>query len=298
MQDGPSSTVAIDPAVGGSEALNQPDVDRILADFRSWLESLRAFEPAGAAPAETAPASEVDLATLVGQFLALKQEVNLQTRASRGLLEQNTQTLEQLRQALGLLESQQEGGDRDENLRPLLKSLVDASDALALARREVQKMHDVLQPLLEQFASQQPSQPASSPPLIHVNVPWWARLLGLGKRIDDALARYHAWKTQQPNLKEQETRPETALLAQRVRQAIQSILTGYGMSLQRLERSIEQHGLEPIATVGEAFDPEQMEALEIVRDSGRAAGEVAEEVRRGYLWHGKVFRFAQVRVCQ
>ena len=33
-------------------------------------------------------------------------------------------------------------------------------------------------------------------------------------------------------------------------------------------------------------------------DSGRPSGEVIEEVRRGYLWNGRVFRYAQVRVAK
>ena len=46
------------------------------------------------------------------------------------------------------------------------------------------------------------------------------------------------------------------------------------------------------------FDPEQMEVLEVVADSGRPSGEVVEEVRRGYLWKDRVFRYAQVRVAK
>jgi len=38
--------------------------------------------------------------------------------------------------------------------------------------------------------------------------------------------------------------------------------------------------------------------VEAVLDSGRPAGEVIEEVRRGYLWNGRVFRYAQVRVAK
>jgi molecular chaperone GrpE len=70
------------------------------------------------------------------------------------------------------------------------------------------------------------------------------------------------------------------------------------MSLERLERTLEQCGLELIPTEGELFDPEQMEVVEAVADSGRPSGEVVEEVRRGYLWRGRVFRYAQVRVAK
>ena len=70
------------------------------------------------------------------------------------------------------------------------------------------------------------------------------------------------------------------------------------MSRRRIEHALQQHGLKPIRTVGKPFDPERMEVLEVVNDSGRPAGEVVGEVRRGYLWRGRVFRFAQVRVAK
>lgn len=50
--------------------------------------------------------------------------------------------------------------------------------------------------------------------------------------------------------------------------------------------------------MSERFDPERMEVVEVVIDSGKPAGEVIEEVRRGYFWRGRVFRFAQVRVAK
>jgi molecular chaperone GrpE (heat shock protein) len=84
----------------------------------------------------------------------------------------------------------------------------------------------------------------------------------------------------------------------RVRQLLDSAVTGYAMSLQRVERALQQHGLESIPAVGERFDPERMEVVEAVADSGTAPGEVTDEVRRGYLWNGRVFRYAQVRVAK
>ncbi len=70
------------------------------------------------------------------------------------------------------------------------------------------------------------------------------------------------------------------------------------MSLQRVERALRQHGLEAMPAAGERFDPERMEVVEAVAESGRPSGEVIDEVRRGYLWNGRVFRYAQVRVAK
>ena len=38
--------------------------------------------------------------------------------------------------------------------------------------------------------------------------------------------------------------------------------------------------------------------VEAVAGSDRPGGEVLDEVRRGYLWKGRIFRFAQVRVAK
>jgi molecular chaperone GrpE len=84
----------------------------------------------------------------------------------------------------------------------------------------------------------------------------------------------------------------------RIRAMLESVVTGYTMSLQRLERALRQHELEPIQCVDQPFDPERMEALEIVSGSGRPSGVVVDEVRRGYLWRDRVFRYAQVRVAK
>jgi molecular chaperone GrpE len=74
-------------------------------------------------------------------------------------------------------------------------------------------------------------------------------------------------------------------------------VTGLRMSERRVERLMSEVSLEKIETVGRPFDPETMEAVEAVAAAEHAPGTVVEEVRRGYRWRGRVFRFAQVRVA-
>src|SRR5436305_1990283 len=83
------------------EALTPDRIDNLLADFRAWLEQAAAAP----VPPET-PAAEpaVDLHTLLSQFVALRHEVNLQTRASRAQQEQTAEALREMGQALDLLE--------------------------------------------------------------------------------------------------------------------------------------------------------------------------------------------------
>ena len=108
--------------------MRHEDVDRILADFRAWLET----QPAEI-PAESHP---IDLTTLVREFTALRHEVNLQTRASRTQLEQNAALLAELQQA-----TQTDDADaaEPESNRPLLKALVEARDALGLAHAQLER---------------------------------------------------------------------------------------------------------------------------------------------------------------
>jgi molecular chaperone GrpE len=253
----------------------------VLADFRSWLLQT-VLSPADNGPAAAAPTEPVDLHTLLGQFIALRHEVNLQTKAVRAQQEQNAEALDQLGEAVELLRQQRQQpaaatGDEEAAVRPLLKTLIDVHDSLNLASREVQRVQTAVLPALDQRA---PKSPAP------VTVPIWASLLGAGGAVRKALAAA------------EERREADGQALARVRQLVTSIVTGYTMSVQRVERALAQYGLEALPCVGQPFDPERMEAVEVVAEAGRTTTEVIEEVRRGYLWRGRVFRFAQVRVAR
>jgi molecular chaperone GrpE len=79
---------------------------------------------------------------------------------------------------------------------------------------------------------------------------------------------------------------------------LSAALSGLQMSERRIERLMTDVGIERIASVGRPFDPETMEAIEVVTVAEQPPGTVLEELRRGYLWRGRVFRFAQVRVAK
>ena len=260
-----------------------PDVETILADFRTWLQDAKKASRS----LTVAARDDLDVATVVQQFTALRQEVNLQTKTSRAQLEQNAQTISALQQALAELQRQSTPNDKsgsDEALRPLLKTLIDAHDSLALAEREVRRMMENLP------SPAAPVQP-SPPPEIKIKLPYWARWFGLDASIKKQLARLKARHTSAPA-------PASDDGATRLRQILDALLVGYRMSMQRIERAFEQQSLEPIPCVGEPFDPELMEVAEVVREEGRASTEVIQEVRRGYLWQGRLFRYAQVRVAK
>src|SRR5438034_727394 len=136
MSESPPPAFSGNAAGSSPEGLTPAAIEAVLDDFRSWLQQL-AVAPAdsSAAPAEPEP---IDLHTLLGQFIALRHEVNLQTKAVRSQQELNNETLQHLRETLETLRRQQEAawesGQQTETeiARPLLKTLIDVHDALSL----------------------------------------------------------------------------------------------------------------------------------------------------------------------
>lgn len=277
MSELTSPSVAGDAAGDLPEGLTPERIEATLADFRAWLYELAAAD-APARPPETS-AEPIDLHTLVAQFVALRHEVNLQTRAARSQQEQNAEVLQLLNQSLDALgQAPARGDDRDELLRPHLKTLVDVADALGLARRELQRSQQALTASLERLAPP-PAQFGGLAELFH--------------RIIDILF----FDRQQRGARRQAARRQRET-AEHIRNMLDGLITGYTMSVQRIERALQQHGLEPMPCQGQPFDPERMEVVEAVAGSGRPAGEVIDEARSGYLWNGRVFRYAQVRVAK
>lgn len=251
-------------------------MERVLADFRSWLDRFTASANGADLPNQDTAAT-VDLHTLLGQFIALRHEVNLQTKAARAGQEQNAETLRRLGEALNSLgEAQDEAAEAErsssaEDPRPLLKTLTDVAAALLLARREMVKAQQAVWSSLERLST------SAMPPAA---TPWWKKWLGVSRPESSPAS------------------PPADEITRHVRQLLDSLITGYTMSVQRVERALQQHDLETMECVGQPFDPERMEVMDAVADTGRPSGEVIEEVRRGYLWRGRVFRYALVRVAK
>ena len=255
-------------------------IEIILADFRQWLSNT----------ADVAPVSEpprIDLITLLNQFTALRQEVNLQTKASRT-------ANDHFAEAMKLYANPPKPADPDAEVRPLVKVLVDIADALQTASSQLDRTKQHLIATLEELETQPDSWP--DPPA-EVETPgpsFFANLFGLATPLNHNLE----WRTWSDELQQQ--RQEQALqldrLCEHLRDLVNGISDGYTMSLRRVERAWPALDIVPIPCVGLPFDPETMEAVELV--DGSPSGHVVEEVRRGYRWHGKLFRFAQVKVAR
>ena len=154
-----------------------------------------------------------------------------------------------------------------DNAAPLVKALIDIADALLASHRQMVGVRAGLEPLLAALTTP-PTPPADKPG-------FFARLFG---KPAPAAAD-----------------PPDAAAAKLV-PLIAGVADGYALSLRRVEKALEAAGLEVIAAVGRAFDPERMEAVELA--GGGPSGSVVEEVRRGYTKGGSVVRFALVKVAR
>jgi molecular chaperone GrpE len=72
--------------------------------------------------------------------------------------------------------------------------------------------------------------------------------------------------------------------------------SGVGLIVKQMEEILRQLQVNPVTTVGEAFDPRLHEALGSVEREDMPDQHVAEEIRRGYKLRDRLLRPALVRV--
>lgn len=234
--------------------------------------------------------------SLVAQFIALRHEVNLQTKASRASVEQNAEALKRLDSVIEELQNPPEAAPNDDETKPLLKALVDVYDALALSLQHVERQKAVIHEGLDTVMQAAPIDP---PPDIVAGAParrgFWQRLVGTPPA--PSTEDIERWR-EQVHDQSQQRAEKVRVAVDFLKQALDGLITGYSMSLSRIDRVLPQFGLERIECVGERFDPETMEVIDVVSSGEFSAGEVVEEVRRGYRLNDSLFRYAQVRVAK
>jgi molecular chaperone GrpE len=252
------------------------DMESLLSRFRQWLQEAHteaeALEPEP--PAHDALDHEVGLYRLVEEFTALRHELKLQTKSARGLQEQTESFLPALRQALEQFRPGEPRRDRTawDAGKPLAEGLGDLDESLERGRVEIEKA----QPRLVD----EPDAALLTALDALLARHWWPRRLwyrGYHAKVRAVVARQG---------------PETR------RPFFDALLEGYDLIRSRLRRALEAAQIERIACLGQPVDPERMIVLEVVEDPDRPPGAVIDEVRRGYTWQGRVFRYAEVRASR
>lgn len=288
----------------------------VAAPSESCEQPLARVEPdtIGAANTET---PNPDLFALLATMTALRQEVNLQTRSARRDREQAAQTLEQLSDLVAQIDQERQDGAKRRAAQEAdyvhVDALLELHDALSRAERQASHLiaatvttlraWGAWQPRLEAQARDEPPERAGSDePAMATGGEaetrgWWRRWFA--RPAAPAMEDQAPATTPVPI--DPDRGPDAAqVLAQmageatRMADRLDALATGYRLSLQRMERVLSTHSIEPIACLGEAVDPELMEVVQVVADADVPPGTVTDEVRRGYRRHGRVYRFAQV----
>jgi molecular chaperone GrpE len=76
----------------------------------------------------------------------------------------------------------------------------------------------------------------------------------------------------------------------------EQLRSGVDLIIKQMEEILRGLQVQPVATMGEAFDPRQHEAMGSVERDDLPDQHVAEEIRRGYKLREKLLRPAMVRV--
>ena len=71
---------------------------------------------------------------------------------------------------------------------------------------------------------------------------------------------------------------------------------GVKLVYDALLKSLKDHGAEPFDSVGQALDPERMEAIATLPSGDVEEGRVSNEVKRGWMLKDRLLRVAQVVV--
>ena len=255
------------------------EIESVLTRFHEWLAKARA-DAADQVTSALKPEAEHDscrpfgLIDLVEEFTALRQELKLQTKSTRGLQEQAESLLPPLRQAIEHFRSV---APREEQAawsagKPIAEGLATLDEALDRCRVEIEKAQIVA-------TEQVPRKLVQALDRMHAGLPWLRRFL---------LRSYYR------QVKEVVQRE-----AQGINQEwLQSLLEGFDLIQNRVRRVLRSEAIEPIACLGRPVDPERMIVIEITDTPDLPPQTVIEELRRGYTWRGRVLRLAEVRAVR
>lgn len=256
--------------------MTEPIDDEILLDrFRQWLRDAHAeIEAMEREPQSARDDDEVGLYRLVEEFTALRHEVKLQTKGSRGLQEQAEALLPALRQAIEQFRAVEprEAQAAWAAGKPLAEALADLDEALDRGRSEIEKAR-------RRLVDEPAAELAEALNALHAGQSWLRRrrTRSYHEAARDIIHRYGP-AAQRP--------------------LFDALIEGYGLIQARLRRAMDAEQLRRIDAVDRLVDPDLMTVVEVVDDPSRTRVEVVDEVRRGYTWRGRVLRYAEVRASR
>ncbi|MEZ5346156.1 MAG: nucleotide exchange factor GrpE [Pyrinomonadaceae bacterium] len=78
--------------------------------------------------------------------------------------------------------------------------------------------------------------------------------------------------------------------------SFENLLAGVKGTARSFEQALMNVGVEPVASVGEIFNPEIHEAVDLVETSEENEGKIMAEYARGFTFNGRLLRPARVQV--
>ena len=91
---------------------------------------------------------------------------------------------------------------------------------------------------------------------------------------------------------------ERALMSEANAESTTAYRAGVNLIHKQLLVVLAKHGVSPIDTSGQQFDPHYHEAVAYEVNEKHSEGEIIDEVRRGYMSRGRLLRPAMVRVAK
>jgi molecular chaperone GrpE len=258
------------------------EMEDIIERFRAWLAQadvdLESLDVSRSGPEigqtgedGAAISTSAGLVDLVEAFTALRHEVKLQTKGTRGLQESAAATLDGLDKAIHTFQSipTAEARAAEEAARPLVDALVDIDEAISRA----------VAAAVQTEGAQSTDDVAARELAAHVRqLSWWRR----------AMSR--AWN--------QTVRQSFAAAARAMDRRFESLTSGLKLLAERSKKRLAENEIERIECVGHRVKPEWMTVVGVLEDPSREAETVVEQLRPGYLWQGKVVRCAEVRAVR
>jgi len=71
---------------------------------------------------------------------------------------------------------------------------------------------------------------------------------------------------------------------------------GIQITYQQMQKLLGQEGIQPLPSVGEMFDPNIHEAVDLTNNGGGTPNQITNEYQRGYTLDGRLLRPARVQV--
>ncbi len=256
-----------------------PDTESVVSRLRHWLDETRS-ETEGIiddVDSNEPPFEKVGLFQVQECLTSLRHEVKLLTKASRRGEERAESTLLSMQAAIeqfGAIEATEQAAAK-QAVRPLVEGLIDLDESLCRGRQAIEaarrrlfgETRADLDDALQQFEKLYKAQP------------WWRRVM---------CGPWHA------AVKDAYTNRGMGGMGN-AGTLFDAMLEGYDLIQSRLQRKFEEQSILRMQCVGHLVDPNSMTVVESISDLARPPGLVVEEVRTGYYWETKVFRFAEVK---